>query len=102
MLNTKTLVVPDKKIGLEVNVDITKNMVMSRDQIPGRNHNINIYNRSYEGVEEFIYLGTTLTNQNFIQEEVLSGLKPGNACYHSVQNLLTSRFLLKNKRLRYT
>jgi len=40
-------------------------------------------------VEEFNYLGTTLTNQNFIQEEIKSRLKSGNACYHSVQNLLS-------------
>jgi len=47
-------------------------------------------------VEEFKYLGTTLTNQNFIQEEIKSILKSGNACYHSVQNLLSSSLLSKN------
>jgi hypothetical protein len=51
-------------------------------------------------VEEFIYLGTTLTNQNFIQEEVKSRLKSGNACYYSVQNLLSSRLLSKNLKIR--
>ena len=49
-------------------------------------------NRSFERVEEFKYLGTTLTNANSIQEEIKSRLKSGNACYYSVQNLL----LLKN------
>jgi len=39
-------------------------------------------------VEEFKYLGTTLTNQNSIQEEIKSRMKSGNACYHSVQNLV--------------
>jgi hypothetical protein len=48
---------------------------------------------SIERVEEFKYLGTTLTNQNSIQEEIKSGLKLGNACYHSVQNLLSSSLL---------
>ena len=37
-------------------------------------------------MEEFKYLGTTLTDQNFIQEEIKSRLKLGNACYHSVQS----------------
>ena len=43
-------------------------------------------NSSTDKVEEFKYLGTTLTNQNSIQEEIKSRLKLGNACYHSVQN----------------
>ena len=47
-------------------------------------------------MEEFRYLGTTLTNQNFIQEEIKSRLKSGNACYYSVQNLLSSSLLSKN------
>jgi hypothetical protein len=51
-------------------------------------------------VEEFKYLGTTLTNQNFIQEEVKGRLKLGNACYYSVQNLLSSRLLSKNLKIR--
>jgi hypothetical protein len=51
-------------------------------------------------VEEFKYLGTTLTNQNSIQEEVKSRLKSGNSCYYSVQNLLSSRLLSKNLKFR--
>jgi len=47
-------------------------------------------------VEEFKYLGTTLTNQYSLQEEIKSRLKSVNACYHSVQNLLSSRLLSKN------
>jgi len=43
-----------------------------------------IDNSFFERVEEFKYLGTTLTNQNSIQEEIKSGLKPGNSCHHSV------------------
>ena len=53
-----------------------------------------------EGVEEFKYLGTTLTNQNSIQEEIKSRLKLGNACYHSVQNLLSSSLLSKNVKIK--
>jgi len=47
-------------------------------------------------VEEFKYLGTTLTNQNSIAEEIKSRLRSGNACYYSVQNILSSRLLSKN------
>jgi len=71
-------------------------MVMSRDQYAGRSHNIKTDNRSFERVEEFKYLGTNLTNQNSIQEEIKSRLKSGNACYHSVQNRLSSSLLSKN------
>ena len=47
-------------------------------------------------VEEFKYLGTGLKNQNSLPEEIKSRLKPGNVCYHSVQNLLSSSLLSKN------
>jgi len=50
-------------------------------------------------VEEFKYLGTTLTNQNSIPEEIKSRLRSGNACYHSMQNLLSSRLLSKNLKI---
>jgi hypothetical protein len=51
-------------------------------------------------VEQFRYLGTTLTNQNYIQEEIKSRLKSGNACYHSVQNFLSSSLLSKNIKMK--
>jgi hypothetical protein len=49
-------------------------------------------------VEEFKYLGTNLTNQNSILEEIKTRLKSGNAWYHSMQNLLSSTLLPKNLR----
>ena len=57
-------------------------------------------NSSIERVEEFKCLGTTLTNQNSIQEEIKSRLKLGNACYYSVQNLLSSSLLSKNLKIK--
>jgi len=56
-------------------------------------------NRSFEMKEEFKCLGTTLTNQNSIQEEIKSRLRSGNACYFSKQNLLSSSLLSKNLKI---
>ena len=84
----------------EVNAHKTKYMTVSRDQNAGRIHSMKIDNSSIERVEEFKYLGTTLTNQNSIQEEIKCRLKLGNACYYSVQNLLSSRFLSKNLKIK--
>ena len=53
-------------------------------------------NSSIERVEQFKYLRRTLTNQNSIQEESKSRVKLGNACYHSVQSLLSPSLLSKN------
>jgi hypothetical protein len=97
--NAEALVVAAKEIGLEVNADKTKYMVMSRDQNAGRTHSMKIDNGSFERVDEFKYLGTTFTNQNSIQKEIKSRLKSGNACCHSVQNLLSSRLLSKNLKI---
>ena len=79
-IKTKSVLVGSKEIGLELNADKTKYMVMPRDQNSGRSHNIKIENSSFEKVEEFKYLGTTLTNQNSIQEEIKSRLKSWNSC----------------------
>ena len=68
---------------------------MIREQTAGLSHTMKVDNSSVERVEEFKYLATTLTNQNSIQEEIKSRLKLGNACYHSVQNLLSSSLLFK-------
>jgi len=90
------LVAAIMEIGLEVSADKTKYMVMSRDQNAGRIRSVRIDNITFERVEEFKYLGTTLTNKNSISEEIKSRLRSGNAYYHSVQNLLSSRLLSKN------
>ena len=57
-------------------------------------------NSTFERAEEFKYLGTTLTNQNSIAEEIKSRLRSGNACYHSVLNLFSSRLLSKNLKIK--
>jgi hypothetical protein len=51
-------------------------------------------------VAKFRYLGTTLTDQNHMHEEIKSRLNSGNACYHSVQSLLSSRLLSRNVKVK--
>ena len=75
-------------------------MIMSQDQNAGRSYSMKIDNSSIDRVEEFKYLGKTLTNKNSIQEEIMSRLKLGNACYYSVQNLLSSSLLSKNLKVK--
>jgi len=75
-------------------------MVISQDQNAGQIHSLRIDNSTFKRVEEFQYLGTTLTNQNFIAEEIKSRLRSGSACYHSMQNLLSSRLLSKNLKIK--
>jgi hypothetical protein len=73
---------------------------MSRDQNAGQDGYIQIGNKSFETVEEFKYLGTTLTNQNSIHEEIKSRLKSGNDFCHSVQNLFSSSLLYRSVRIK--
>ena len=77
-------------------------MVMSGDRNAGRSCSIKTDNGYFERAEEFKYLGTTLTDQNSIQEEIKSTLKSGNACYHSVLNLLSSSLLSKKFKIYIT
>ena len=72
----------------------------SRDQNTGRSHSMKNDNNSFERVEEFRYLGTTLTKQNSVHEEIRSRLKSRNACYHPGQNLFSSSLLSKNLKMK--
>jgi hypothetical protein len=97
---TEILIDASKEIGLEINVEKTKYMLLSHHQNVGQNRDIKIANRSFENVSEFKYLGTTVTNKNLMWEEIKRRLNSGNACYHSAQNLLSSHLLSKKLKIR--
>ena len=81
--NAEFLVAATREIGLEVSADKPKYMVMSRDQNAGRIQSVRIDNSTFERVEEFKYLETTLTNQNSIAEEF-------NPLPANVENMVSS------------
>jgi hypothetical protein len=66
----------------------------------GQKYSIKRADRSFEGVAKLKCLETTLTDQNGLQEEIKSRLNSGNACYHSVQSLLSSRLLSRNVKVK--
>ncbi|KAJ4435338.1 hypothetical protein ANN_17949 [Periplaneta americana] len=98
--NTEILLKASKEISLEVNPEKTKYMIMSRDQNIVRNGNIKVGNLSFEEVEKFKYLGATVTNINDTREEIKHRINMGNACYYSVEKLLSSSLLSKNLKVR--
>ena len=87
-----------KDIGLALNTGKIKYMEIGRHRGIIANAHIKIGSNSYKKVETFKYLGSFLTNQNSIQEEIKCRLKAGNSCY-SVQTLLSSRLLSKNLKI---
>jgi hypothetical protein len=96
--NAETLIDASKEVGLEVNAEKTKYMLLSRQQNAG--HGIKIGNRCFENVAQFRNLGMTVTNQNLIEEEIKRRLNSGNACYHSVQKLSPFRPLSEYVKIR--
>jgi hypothetical protein len=93
--NTESLLEASRDIGLEINAEKTKYMIMSPHSNSGQNQNLRRANESFENVAKFRYLETTLTNQNDIHDEIKSRLNSGNTCYYSAQNLLSSRLIPK-------
>jgi hypothetical protein len=53
--NTETLIHDSKEVGLEVNAEKAKYMLLSRHQNAGQNRNMKIANRSFENVAQFKY-----------------------------------------------
>jgi hypothetical protein len=75
--NSEILFEASRDIGLEINAEKTKYIIISRYSNSGQNQNMRIDNESFEKVEKFKYLGMTLTNQNNIRDEIKSRLKTG-------------------------
>jgi hypothetical protein len=75
-------------------------MLMLRSQKVGQKRRIKIANRSFEYVANFKYLGTTLTDQNHMHEEIKSRLNSANACCNSIQSLLSSRLLSRKLKVK--
>jgi hypothetical protein len=80
---------------IEINVEKTTYMLLSRQQNADQNWDIKTANRLFESVSQFRYLGTRIINQNLIQEEI----KNGNVCYHYLQKLLSSRLLSRKVKI---
>ena len=93
--NANILLGTSQEIGLKINVDKTKYMVTSRNQIPQQISQLEI-----ENVDKFKYLGSVITNSNEIHEVIISMVDSGNAAYYSVQKLLSSRLLSKKLKVR--
>ncbi|KAJ4428262.1 hypothetical protein ANN_24279 [Periplaneta americana] len=99
--NAEILVEASKAIGLEVNPEKTKDMIMSRDQNIVRNGSTKVGDLSFEEVEKFKYLGATVTNINDTREEIKRRINMGNAFYYSVEKLLSFILLSKNLKVEF-
>jgi hypothetical protein len=93
----EALIDANKKVGLEVNEEETKYMLLSWHQNAGQNHYLKIDNRSFENVAQLRYLENTM-----IQEEINRRLNSGNAYCHSVQYFSSSCLLSKNIQFKCT
>jgi hypothetical protein len=88
-----------RDVGLEVNAEKTKYMLLSRHQNAEQSLVIKTANGTSKNMAQLI-LRTTVRNRNLIQEEIKVRLSSGNACYHSIRKLLSFRLLSENVKIK--
>jgi hypothetical protein len=69
-MKTETVTVGSKDVGLKINIQKTKYMLLFHHQNAGQNRDIEIATKSFENASQLKYLETTVTNQYLIQEEI--------------------------------
>jgi hypothetical protein len=88
-MNLKKLMKASKNMGLVVNVEKTKYIVVTRG--PEDNSNLKIENNEFEQVKEFKYLGVTLNNKNIMHKEINLRLNATNQCYFAMKTLFNQK-----------
>jgi hypothetical protein len=83
-----------KDVGIEINAEKIKYMIMSCHQNSGQKWNVRRANELFQNVVKFMNMGMTLINHD-IYDEIKSRLNSGNECYYSFQNLLSSCLISK-------
>jgi hypothetical protein len=90
---TSKLLEISKKLGLYVNQEKTKFMVLSRSN--ENQHNLQVGNLTFEKVENFKYLGVNINSKNDMHREISERIASGNRCYHSINKLLKIQITVK-------
>jgi predicted transcriptional regulator len=98
--NKQTFYEASRDVGLQINEEKTKYMIMSLHPKSREDHTIRIANESFQNVAKFKYFGTKLTNKNNIHDEIEGALNWGNVYYNSIQNALSFCLLSKNLKIK--
>jgi hypothetical protein len=93
--NNEALLEASREDGLEVNTMKIKRMLVSRHKNVGQNQSLMSPNKSFESVAKLKYLWASVRNQSSIREKIKSRLDSENACYHSIQSLLSKNLKIR-------